>query len=313
MEKSFKSVIDQARSILILLPSEPTFDQAAAALSLYLAIEGKKDITISCPTEMRVEFNRLVGVDRITDEIGNKNLVLKFFDYPAENIERVSYDIENQQFRLTVIPKPQMEPPKKEQIQVAFSGVSADTTILVGGEAAENFPPLATNELMETKIVHIGVIDISTPEGRKVISLARPASSISEIMADYIKELEGGFHPDIASNLLSGIHEGSNNFVQKDVSANTFKLAAELMAAGGKYAKKEEVRAGNPFTFAGIPGPIQMPQMPQPLKAAKGAKKQDDQSPEKSVSEAPEGETTDPNPPKSWLTQPKIYKGTSVS
>src|SRR3989344_5373161 len=103
MEKSFKSVIDAASSVLILLPKNPTFDQVAAALSLYLAIEGKKDVTISCPTQMRVEYNRLVGINKISDEVGSKNLVLKFSDYPAENIERVSYDIENQQFRLSVI------------------------------------------------------------------------------------------------------------------------------------------------------------------------------------------------------------------
>lgn len=315
MEKSFKSVVEQSRSILILLPINPTFDQAGAGLSLFLALEGKKNVTISCPTQMKVEFNRLVAVDKIGDEIGSKNLVLKFGDYPSENIERVSYDIENQQFRLTVIPKPQMEPPKKDQVQVSFSGVSADTTMLIGGGSSADFPALLTNELAETRIIHIGISDIQTPEGRNIISLARPASSICEIMADYIKEIEGGYHPDIATNLLSGIHEGSNNFNKKEVSANTFKLAGELMAAGGKYTRKEEFKPKPNFNFPPgmIPGMQGVP-MPFPPKALKGAVKFDDTSPEEETSEAPTEESV--NPPKSWL-KPKIYsggnKGTSVS
>lgn len=326
MEKSFKSVIDASRSILVLLPQDPNFDQVAAALSLYLAIEGKKSIAVSCPSLIRVEFNRLVGVDKIGEEIGSKNMVLRFSGYPAENIERVSYDIENQEFRLTVIPKPQNEPPSKDQVEVGYSGVSADTTVLIGGERAEQFPALIGSELNETKIVHIGVNDIAAPQGRNIISLARPASSVSELMADYIKELEGGFHPDIATNLLSGLHEGSDNFNNKEVNANTFKLAGELMAAGGKYTKAEEFKPKPQFDFPAMMQNISAqtpassslsgPSAPNlggqfPSKILKGAKKLDDVSPEQNTHEEPEGETIDP--PRSWLKNPKIYKGTSVS
>src|SRR3989344_8277787 len=277
MEKSFKSVIDASRNILVLLPRDPNFDQVAAALSLYLAIEGKKDIAISCPSQMRVEFNRLVGGDKIGEEIGSKNMVVKFVGYPAEQIERVSYDIENQEFRLTVIPKPQHEAPQKNQVELAYSGVSADTTVLVGGERADQFPALNGGELNETKIVHIGINDITAPEGRNIISLARPSSSVSELMADYIKEIEGGFHPDIATNLLSGIHEGSDNFNKKEVNANTFKLAGELMAAGGKYTRKEEFRSKPQFSFPQgmMPAMQGMEPMPFPPRAMKGATKPD--------------------------------------
>lgn len=324
MEQSFKSVVEAANSILILLPKEPTFDQVAAGLSLYLGLEGmptqtgNKELIISCPTQMRVLFNRLVGVDRITDEIGSKNLVLSFLDYPAENIEKVSYDVENEQFKLTVVPKNQTEPPKKDQVHATYSGVSADTVVLVGGARPENFPPLLTDELAEAKLVHVGISDIQAPAGRNIISLARPASSISEVVAEYLKVFEGAINADIASNLLSGIHEGSENFNSKEVSATTFKLAGELMALGGKYTKKEEFKPM--ATNFGLPG-MQMSSMPagvlpampmpMPLRAMPNAAKLDDQNPEEETAEAPQMETV--NPPKSWLKTPKIYKGTSVS
>ncbi len=317
MEQSFKSVIEASNSLLILLPKEPNFDQVAAGLSLYLALESKKDAVISCPTQMRVLFNRLVGVDRISDEIGSKNLVLSFLDYPAENIERVNYDVENEQFKLTVIPKSQMEPPKKDQVHASYSGVSADTVILIGGDRPESFPPLLTDELAQAKLVHIGINDMNAPAGRNIISLSRPASSISEVIGDYLKAFEGSINADIASNLLSGIHEGSNNFNSKEVGANTFKLSGELMALGGKYTKKEEFRPAGIQMMPGMPmmpgqpmpaGPLPMP---MPLRAVKGAAKLDDQNPEEETSEVPQGEVV--NPPTSWLKNPKIYKGTSVS
>ena len=99
MDNSFKSLLEEAKSILILLPLRPFFDQVAGGLGLYLALRESKEAAISSPSEMVVEFNRLVGVNKVTNELGNKNLVIKFSDYQATGIERVSYDIENGEFR----------------------------------------------------------------------------------------------------------------------------------------------------------------------------------------------------------------------
>ena len=95
MDNSFSSLVDSASSVLILLPNKPYFDQVAAGLSLYLSLSDKKEVTISCPSPMMVGFNRLVGVNKIVAEIGNKNLTIRFAGYDADSIEKVSYDIEN--------------------------------------------------------------------------------------------------------------------------------------------------------------------------------------------------------------------------
>ncbi len=156
MNDSFSSVIDSAKSVLILLPSKPYFDQVAAGLGLYLALKGKKDTSIAASTPMIVEFNRLVGVNKITEEIGNKNLTIKVTDYQATDIERVSYDIENGEFKLTIIPKPGVSSPKKEQLVANYSGVSADIVILMGGANESHFPQLASKDLLGAKLVHVG-------------------------------------------------------------------------------------------------------------------------------------------------------------
>jgi hypothetical protein len=285
MENSFKLIIDQSKSALILLPVKPYFDQVAAGLSLYLAIRTDKEVSISSPSPMIVEFNRLVGVNKIAQELGNKNLIIRFEDYKASDIERVSYDIENGEFRLTVIPKPGVSAPQKEQAQLSYTGISSDTIFLIGGLNDSHFPALSSSDLAGAKLVHIGPRPLSLSSGKSVISFARPASSCSELMASLIKESGLKIDSDIATNLVLGIEEGSNKFSGSDVTAGTFQLFAELMKSGGKrlgessYTKRYE-------SLQSVP--VQVPQR-------KDVKKEDEKG-----------------APKDWL-QPKIYKGTSIS
>lgn len=283
MDNSFKSLVDTANSILILLPTKPNFDQVAAGLSFYLGLKDSKNINISSPTPMLVEFNRLVGVTKIGQELGNKNLTVRFIDYPASDIERVSYDIENGQFRLSVIPKTGFAAPKKEQVELSYAGVSADLVVLLGGENESNFPALASSDLAGAKIVHIGTRVLSNTFDRPILSFARPASSVSEIVYTLIHEVGGIIDADVATNLLAGIEEGSQYFKGQDVTAETFEIVAHLLRAGGQ----------------------RIPSMPQlgtyPSGAIPGEKLVSPSEPEKKEPA-----------PKDWL-EPKIYKGTSVS
>lgn len=283
MENSFKSIVDKSKSILILLPTRPYFDQVAAGLALYLALRETKDVTISCPTLLTVEFNRLVGVNKVSSDLGNKNLIIKFADYKANDIERVSYDIEDGQFRLTVIPKPGITPPKKEQAQLSYSGVASDTVILVGGASESHFPAISSRDLAGANLAHIGTKDLTLSSGKGAMSFAKPSSAVSEVAAALIKESGMKFDSDVATNLLMGIEQGSNNFADSDVTAETFSLVSELMRAGGQRTRSVTAERRT-FPSGAIPGEI--PQRPQGQKVEE--------------------------PPKDWL-KPKVYKGTSIS
>ena len=72
MDNSFKTLIDSAQEVLILLPSKPFMDQVAGGLSLYLSLSAlNKNVAISCPAQMVAEYSRLVGVDKVTSELGS--------------------------------------------------------------------------------------------------------------------------------------------------------------------------------------------------------------------------------------------------
>jgi nanoRNase/pAp phosphatase (c-di-AMP/oligoRNAs hydrolase) len=287
MENSFGSIIESAKSVLVVLPTKPYFDQVAAGLALYLSLRDKKETAIMCPSPMVVEFNRLVAVNKIVPEVGNKYLNIKFVNYKAEDIEKVSCNVEEGEIVLSVVPKSGFEAPKKEQVEILYSGVSADTVILVGGATQSHFPIIPSPDLVSAKIVHVGIRALETDGSRGILSFARPASTTSELVASLIVESGLELDPDIATNLLAGVEDGSKGFKGFDVTAETFQIVANLLRAGGKRQLQEKLDSES-FPPGSIPGEV----LPQSVKIEEVEKKE--------------------TPPQDWL-EPKIYKGTTVS
>lgn len=305
MENSLLTLIDSAASVLIVLPTKPYFDQVAAGLSLYLSVHDRKETSIFCPSPMTVGFNRLIGINKISEELGSKNLTIKFAGYDATNIDKVSYDIDNGEFKLTVVPKTGLTAPQKEQINVSFAGVSADLVILVGGANDSHFPILLSDELAGAKVAHIGTRVLDSK--RDVLSFAKPGATTSELVANLIKENGLTIDADCATNLVMGVEDGSAGFTSSEVTPETFETFAYLLRSGGARMPKVKL---SPMSFP--PGAI-------PTKPFKAANVQQPVTPMTQIETQPEAvvpesgeESPDINPPSDWL-QPKIYKGTSVS
>jgi len=305
MENSLLALIDSASSVFVVLPTKPYFDQVAAGLSLYLAVHDRKEASIFCPSPMTVGFNRLIGVNKISAEVGSKNLTIKFAGYDAANIDKVSYDIDNGEFKLTVVPKTGLSSPQKEQLSVSYAGVSADLVILVGGANDSHFPVLSSDELSGAKIAHIGTRVLDS--NKEIMSFAKPGATTSELVTNLIKENGLTIDADTATNLVMGIEEGSANFSSSETTPETFETFAYLLRSGGARMPKVKL---SPMGFP--PGAI-------PTKPFSGPASQQPVTPISQIETQPEAivpesgeESLDVNPPSDWL-QPKIYKGTSVS
>ncbi len=299
MENSLRSAIDSAKEILILLPAKPNFDEVSAALGLYLSISQEKTAFVSCPAPMTVEFNRLVGVNKVKGELGGKNLTIRIVDYPAKNIEKVSYDIVNDEFRLMVVPKDGVGAPGADLVHLSYAGVSADTVILIGGGRDSDFPAISSNELGKVKILHVGIKSLETNNDLGILSLARPASSNSELIASLIKETALPVDADIATNLLVGVNRSTNNLSNPDITADTLELSAYLMRNGAKRELPEMARPRFPFPPGVVPGQFENLGKTRDITQVETAVSNDVPAPA----------------PKDWL-QPKIYRGgsdTSIS
>jgi len=86
-----------------------------------------------------VGFNRLIGVNKITEDLANKNLTIKFEGYEATGIDKVSADIDNGSLNLQCALNQAVAAPQKQQINIGYAGISADLVILVGGANDSHF------------------------------------------------------------------------------------------------------------------------------------------------------------------------------
>ena len=237
----FQEVLVNSGTILIVLPKDPPFDAVAAALSLYLSLSnyGKK-LSVFCPSQMLVEFSQLVGVDRVGQELGNKNLTISLKDYPADNIERVSYNIENGQMQLAIIPKEGIEAPLPEQIVASYSGMSSAELVIFVGEgddvALEEIVSIPHSVLIlhnyKTHIPQIG-------RRRHTVEIVNGgASCYSELVGWLLIESNLPLDQDIAHNLMLGIAQATRNYTISAIRPETFELVAKLMRISGKIGSQ---------------------------------------------------------------------------
>lgn len=254
---------------------------------------------------MTVGFNRLIGVNKISQEPGNKNLTIKFVNYEATNIDKVGYDIDGGEFKLTVTPKSGFVSPQKEQIVFDYSGASADLIILIGGANDSHFPLLSAPDLANAKVAHIGTRPLDVK--RDVMSFAKAAATTSELVAGLIKGNGLAIDPDVATDLIMGIEDGSSNFGGPDVTPETFEIFAYLLRSGGQRVPRVKLSPAN-FPPGAIPSkPFSVPQNQAPVTPVTQIETQPENKNEEAGMENP-----DINPPSDWL-QPKIFKGTSTS
>lgn len=191
----------QSNSISLILPANPSFDFVASALALKLSLELlNKTVHLTSPDAITVDFNRLIGVNTITNVTPSKNLIISF---PGQTnlVEKVSYNVENDELQLVIVPKDGVKI-DTSKIKIAPGGTASELTLVVGS-------------------ADFGV------EG--------DASCLSQITAMIIKSQNLPINSDIATNLMQGLTRGTNGFTNPKVDKNTFEAAAWLMASGARH------------------------------------------------------------------------------
>ena len=263
------ALLGKSNDILIVLPIQPTVDAAAAALSFSLSLsKSQKQSTVACSEPITVGLNRLVGVNKITDKIGSRNLIASF-DYIEDSIEKVSYSISEGKFNLVIKPKEGFPPMDTEKVSYSYSGASADLLISIGAPRPENLGKIFHNERKlfdEQETINIDTSPLNSQFGKSNLVDPR-SSSLSEIVGLMIKYLNMPIDADIATNLLAGMETATNNFTVK-TRAETFEMIAWCMKNGGRREQlKTQLPAqpfnAKPFMTPSIP-PVQKMQPQKP-------------------------------------------------
>lgn len=266
--EEIKKVLDPAKSAFVLLPVSPSFDTTAAALALFLSLrQAGKNVFVGSPTKMRVEFSPLVGIDRISDKIGNRNLIISF-DYAEDAIEKVSYNVEEGKFNLVIEPKSGHPPIDSKNVNFSYEGIEAPLVFVVGAKKLEDLGALYEKErqaFSQTTVVNIDRAPGNTNFGQ-INLINQSAASLSEIVFQLVKNLNLPLNVDIAGNLMKGIEAQTQNLQAPFAGPDTFETVAQLMRAGAKRTPSIQTQARQwiPRPAAPMPRPA-VPTQKRPL------------------------------------------------
>lgn len=229
-----------ARSLMVLLPADATFDQVAAgvALTQQLIAQGK-EVQLGMPAEPEVDTQTIVQAELIRQQLGNKNLQVSFA-YQPEQVDKVSYHIDETQSRFYLVIRPQKghSPLDTSTIAMDYTGTEADMVFLIGIHEWESLEHLYVG--YEDVFQDATVVTLHTfepPIGTIKLNISG-FSGYSEAVAGLALQMGWQWPADAATNLLQGIEEMTDSFKSLATTAETFDLVAQLIRAGARRIKR---------------------------------------------------------------------------
>lgn len=245
MNKSYpfseiNSALSGAKNIGILIGDDPDYDITAASLALFLSLEkAGKRVSVASPTPMRVEFSHLVGLDKITNRISERENLTISIDYPVNNVEKVSFDDSNEKVNLIIKLKDNAPLITNDKIKFSEAGQALELYFFVGGRNPASFDKLISLEKIQTQN-SIAITKQQSAALGKIQVVDPTASSYSEIVTAILVSLSLPSDQDIAQNLFLGLSKATVDFSNHIVSADTFEAAALCLRAGAKRELVEE-------------------------------------------------------------------------
>jgi len=315
--QKIKDALAKANTIGIVVGQNPTLDQMAGALSLYLSLKQvNKKAVIASPSNPIVEISSLVGIDKVQTKLGGDagDLVVSF-PYAEGEIEKVSYTLENEQLNIIVKAGENGLNFDEKDVKFIRGSGSLDLLFIIGTPHLSQLGDLiSSDQLKNVQIVNIDNKAENQGFGDIVVVSPR-ASSVSEQVGDIILDLGFAIDQDVAQNLLSGIISSTSNFQDPKTSALAFEVAGIVMQKGA--IRNGNVQAPAPSQFIPsqqefTPTPRQSFTPAQPIEQRKDPviqRIQDDLQIQQNI-EAKSQDNTSEQAPIDWLS-PKVYKGSS--
>lgn len=281
---ALKDKLASANSVLITFATTANTDSIAAALAFYLSLKNSgKKVAVVTSSPVTVRDSHLVGIDKVTTDIGGNSLVITL-NVAEDVIDKVTSNTEGGHLNLIINPREGAEPVTEKDVIFGYTGATADLILVIGAADLKDIGTLAEKEI--ELFNNSTIANISNQVGSfGAINITDPSSSNSELVTALLKELSLPLDVDIANNLMSGIEAGTDNLSSPNMTADTFEALAVLYRAGARRQVKTIV--------------------PQQAKIVADMPIIDTDSRSEAVSEV---EQPVAKPQADWL-KPKIYKG----
>lgn len=242
-----KDLITQHQAIGVVVRPNPSLDEMAGGLGMYLVLEKMgKQASIACPTDVVVGLSNLVGIQKVSKSLGSStgkggNLTVSF-PYREGEIEKVSYTQENG--LLNILVQAGQNGLSFSQNDVKFSqsgGTGAMPTLLfaIGVPSLSDVSSLVPQDALQNMtVVNIDNKQENAKYGDVVVVSPR-FSSVSEQVADFLTLLEPQIEldRDASQNLFDGIAFATKDYTAQNTSYLAFEMAGILMKKGATRYK----------------------------------------------------------------------------
>lgn len=309
--QKIRELLSKNDNIGIVVGKNPSLDQMAGGLSLYLLLkEANKKVIIACPTQPIVEISNLVGIDKVVNKLdGPGGDLVVSFPYNEGEIEKVSYTLEEGFLNIIVKSAGKGLSFSERDVKYSQGGESFNILFTVGVQNISDIGELISpDKIRDTKIINID--NNSSNQGFGDIVIVSPDySSVSEQVADIVLSLGLRLDRDAAQNLLSGITFATNNFQENSTSPLAFEIASLLMRSGASRQNNiaQNVRQQSPRL---TPNNFPQAQTTNQINQFNAANAQSRSTQAMNGSDPLQATKAADEAPNDWLS-PKVFKGSS--
>lgn len=231
--QELKTKLGTAQSVLLSIIADPSQDVVASALAFYLSLkQSGKNVSIVSSSAPVVRDSHIVGLDKITTDVGGSNLIITL-DVPENYVDKVTSNTEGGHLNLIINPAKGVAPITSDNVKFGYSGATADLVIIIGAADLKDVGSLVEkeNDLFSKE----RLVNISNQVGTfGTINITDPSSSNSELVTALLKELSLPMDIDIANNLMRGIEDATSGLSSPNMTADTFEALAILYRTGAR-------------------------------------------------------------------------------
>lgn len=232
-------LIKKSESPLVLIPDKSESAAVASALALLLTLRKMdKNPQAVCPGVLPEKYSYMPGIGSIAGDISGERLHKISINIGEDNVNELTYEKTDK--TLTIFLTSKTNVIDRNSINVESSKSMYDLIIVV---SVLNTEPLGyLYQKNKDLFSHTSIISIGSPFPKQFggtdVTEVSPRF-ISERIAGLTQQLVGdGWDKDIATLLLAGVINETNNFQSSKIDHSLFSLAASLMSSG---ADREEI------------------------------------------------------------------------
>jgi hypothetical protein len=318
-----KEALEKYNGIAVVTRKDPSVDEMAGALSLYLSLKQTgKSIVIATPNDPLVEVSSLVGIDEVKTNLGasSGDLVVSF-PYKEGEIEKVSYTREDNLLNIVVKAGENGLTFEEKDVKFTRGMVAPELLFVVGSSRVSDLGQLFDPQVLKDTVV-VNIDNKADNQGYgDILMVSTRLSSVCEAITNLILSIDLKMDLDIAQNLMLGLAVSTNNFQSDNTSPLAFEMAGILLRHGALRPQSQPVRRKLQTASESFDNELPQPQIipsNQPLRQTQRRQPSLGQVQAERVKkpevikqqEELQDDNTLQSPPDDWL-EPKIYKGST--